>query len=62
MGSFRNMVYAAGLLIGDVILSLFTDSVGPGNMLVLGGFITLPAILFYFSAKNKNSSKKNQRL
>ena len=52
MGSFRNMVYAAGLLIGDVILSLFTDSFGPGNMLVLGGFITLPAILFYFSVKN----------
>ena len=53
MGSFRNMVYAAGLLIGDVILSLFTDSFGPGNMLVLGGLITLPAILFFFSVKNK---------
>ena len=58
MGSFRNMVYAIGLLIGDIILSLFTDSFGPGNMLVLGGLITLPAILFFFSAK-KNSSKKN---
>ncbi len=61
MGSFKNMVFAAGLLIGDVILSAFTDTVGPGNMLVLGGLITLPAILFFFTAKNKNSSK-NQRL
>ena len=53
MGSFRNMVYAIGLLIGDIILSLFTDSFGPGNMLVLGGLITLPAILFFFSAKKE---------
>ena len=62
MGSFKNMVYAAGLLIGDLILSVFTDSVGPGNMLVLGGLITLPAILFFFSVKNKGTSKNNQRL
>ena len=54
MGSFKNMVFAAGLLIGDVIISAFTDSVGPGTMLVIGGFITLPAILFFFAAKNKN--------
>lgn len=62
MGSFKSMVFAAGLLIGDAVLSLFTDSVGPGNMLVLGGFITLPAVLFFFSVKNKGPSKKNQRL
>ena len=59
MGSFRNMVFAVGLLIGDVILSVFTDTIGPGTMLVIGGFITLPAILFFFSAKNKISSKNN---
>ena len=62
MGSFRNMVFAAGLLIGDVILSLFTDTMGSGNMLVLGGLITLPAILYFFAAKNKGQSKNNQRL
>ena len=59
MGSFKNMVFAAGLLIGDIIISAFTDSVGPGTMLVIGGFITLPAILFFFAAKNKNPSNKN---
>ena len=42
------MVYASGLLVGDVILSLFTDSWGAANMLVLGGVLTLPAILFFF--------------
>ncbi len=57
MGSFKNMVYAAGLLLGDVLLSLFTDSWGPGNMLALGGAITLPAILFLMALKSGNGLK-----
>jgi len=52
MGSFKNMVFAAGMLIGDIILSLFTDTMGVENMLVLGGILTLPAIFFFFKVKN----------
>ncbi len=52
MGSFKNMVFAIGLLIGDVVISLFTDSMGPGNMMVIGGLLVFPAIVFFLMAKN----------
>ncbi len=47
VGSFRNMIFASALLVGDVVLSLFADSTGPQFLIGIGGLLMLPAIVFF---------------
>ena len=54
VGSFRNMVLCIALLVGDFIISAFTDVAGPQVMVAMGGIAILPAILFYMSIKPKS--------
>ncbi len=51
VGSFRNMVLSAALLVGDFAISAFTDMTGPQVMLAVGGIIMLPSIIFFMSVK-----------
>jgi predicted MFS family arabinose efflux permease len=51
VGSFRNMVLSAALLVGDFAISAFTDMAGPQVMLAVGGIIMLPSIIFFMSVK-----------
>ncbi|MBU7017354.1 MAG: MFS transporter [Theionarchaea archaeon] len=58
VGSFRNMVFSAALLVGDFAISAFTDVTGPQVMLAAGGIIMLPSIIFFMSVKpNLNADK-----
>ena len=51
VGSFRNMVFSAALLVGDFAISAFTDVTGPQVMLAVGGIIMLPSIIFFMNVK-----------
>ncbi|MBU7048385.1 MAG: MFS transporter, partial [Theionarchaea archaeon] len=51
VGSFRNMVFSAALLVGDFAISAFTDMTGPQVMLAVGGIIMLPSIIFFMNVK-----------
>ncbi|MBU7033457.1 MAG: MFS transporter [Theionarchaea archaeon] len=53
IGSFRNMVLSAAILVGDFVIALMGDVAGPHLMLVFGGFIILPSIMFYMGITEK---------
>ncbi len=53
LGSFRNMVISIAFLVGDFIISIFTDVTGPQIIFAMGGVVILPSIIFYLGVKSK---------
>lgn len=53
LGSFRNMVISIAFLVGDFIISVFTDVTGPQIMVAMGGAVILPSIIFYLGVRSK---------
>lgn len=60
VGSFRNMVISIAFLVGDFIISVFTDTTGPQFMVAMGGIVILPSIIFYMGIKQNKDHKQDK--